>query len=87
MTIKSINAPAISREGINRLFAFTKAKRMTSDMTLFDAGYEQAKRDMLEKLAGEVGWPNDSIVTADHAADRNRVELPQAGKPKPRWFR
>jgi hypothetical protein len=30
---------------------------MTSSSTLFDAGYEQAKRDFAEKLAAEAGRP------------------------------
>lgn len=60
MNIKSVSAPAIGEEGLKRLRAFTQPKRMTSTSTLFDAGYEQAKRDFAEKLAAETGRPTDN---------------------------
>ncbi len=50
---------------------------MTKDDTLFVAGYEQAKRDFLEKLYAEVGIPD----TKEHTKDPERVlEISSAEK-------
>lgn len=74
MDIKSVNAPAIGQKGIERIIAWARPKRMTSEQTTFDMGYEQAKRDLLEIVYKEVGIP------ADHQTnlERRTIEERQA---------
>ena len=69
MTLHKMAAPAITRAGVERLFNFTAPARLKPDTTLFQAGYEQAKRDMRDRLIQEVGRPADDIQSIDAAAD------------------
>lgn len=69
MTITSVNAPAVSAEGIKRLVAFCRPKKMTKDDTLFVAGYEQAKRDFIEMLEAEIG------IEKPKSADKSDIIL------------
>lgn len=55
MELKSVVAPRITEDGVKRLFQFARATPLKRDCTLFDAGYEEAKRLFREKLAAEVG--------------------------------
>jgi hypothetical protein len=59
--IRSLSAPALGQHEINRLLAMTAPKRMTSDSTLFDTGYEQAKRDFRELLLAALRIPHDEV--------------------------
>lgn len=59
--IKSLSAPALGERELARLVAFCTPKRMTSASTLFDTGYEQAKRDMAEMLRGFVVIPHEAV--------------------------
>ena len=84
MHLKSLNAPAINEEGIKRLYSFARPKKLTSNSTLFDAGYEQCKADLLERLQAEVGRPNDELakISPRSAAEQNAH---QTHIPKRKW--
>lgn len=56
--IKSVNAPAIGQRGVERLYAALRETRMTPEGGAFQAGYEQAKRDLLVVLGREVAIPH-----------------------------
>ena len=55
--LKSVSAPAIGEAGLKRLIAFARPSRLTAASTLFDAGYEQCKIDLLAKINAEVAVP------------------------------
>lgn len=76
MEIKSVTAPALSEEGIKRLMAFTEPKRMTSNSTLFDAGYEQAKRDFREKIMAEAIIPGSTKTLRQQAVENAGQQFP-----------
>lgn len=61
MELKRINAPAISQEGVARLRAFARQTRLTSSSTTFDAGYEQCKADLRNKLDAEVADVQENL--------------------------
>ena len=64
--IKSLSAPALGEAEVKRLLAMTRASRMKSDSTMFDTGYEQAKRDFREVILSALRIPHHSIGV-DHA--------------------
>jgi len=74
MTMTSLNNPAISEAGVKRLFAFTDPKRLTEHSTLFTAGYEEAKRDMRERLIQETGRPTNDVQSVERAADTHTTD-------------
>lgn len=99
MTITSVTAPAVTDEGVKRLRAFCLPKKLHSNSTLFDAGYEQAKRDFLERLEQEVGktstrapgefgeviTANDSVTRAE--AKARAAEARRQARATPWWGR
>ncbi len=74
--IRSIVLPAIKEEGVRRLYNFCREVRLTSSSTLFDAGYEQAKRDFKDALGREVAEPEQKTV----------VDVPTIDDQPRRWF-
>lgn len=61
--LKTLNSVTVGEEGVQRLFHMTRESRLKPDCTLFEAGYEQAKRDFREALYREVGVPSDQLST------------------------
>lgn len=79
--IKSLSAPALGEADLRRLLAAVQPRRFTATSTLFDTGYEQAKRDFREIIHGALRIPNDDIDHTQH--------IVQQGKPTKagRWFK
>lgn len=72
--IKSLIAPALGTHEINRLLAMTAPKRMTSGSTLFDTGYEQAKRDFRELLLSALRIPHEEVSNQSAEAEVKAAE-------------
>lgn len=53
-TLQSIELPLISRKGLVRLFTILSRTELSNTSTLFDAGYEQAKKDIAVILEQEL---------------------------------
>lgn len=53
-TLHSIELPLISRKGLVRLLTVLSRKDLSSSSTLYDAGYEQAKKDVATVLEEEL---------------------------------
>ena len=91
MTIKSLAAPSIGEAGVKRLIAFAAPKRLTSSSTLFDAGYEQAKRDFADKLKEVADVPSikepEPIEEMRVGVHEARARAASASPDAPWWHR
>lgn len=89
--ITRVNAPAIGQAGVNRLFERVRPKRMTSTSSLFDAGYEQAKRDFYDALKAEIGvepGEHSEVNTklADLAVSPAEATARKSGQSRKAWW-
>lgn len=75
--LKAVPTPHISDFLLNKINAFARPKRMTSSDTMFDAGYEQCKVDLLGFLAATLGQPTP------HQAQVNEEKLRKEGPGTP----
>lgn len=73
-TLTRVNTPLIDDRSLNRLRAFARPSRLNSESTMFEAGIERAKQDLVELLQQEFG-----------SAPTNAREPVNAEKP--RWWR
>lgn len=60
--IKSLGALALGSKELDRLLAHLAPRRMGSETTLFEVGYEQAKRDTIELVARLANIPANTSL-------------------------
>lgn len=53
-TIRSVDLPLISRKGLIRLLDMVSPRDFNKETTLYDTGYEQAKKDIAVILEDEL---------------------------------
>lgn len=70
-TIQSMDLPIISKKGLHRLLSSLIRRDFNNTSTLYDMGYEQAKKDIAVILEGELN------ISFDNNSARNMIRALQ----------